>query len=71
MFDLKVSNRPERNTLASPKKPTEVTAISAPGQSQDQIRERAYQLYESRGRQDGEAQQDWLTAQQQISNEHS
>jgi Protein of unknown function (DUF2934) len=35
---------------------------------QDKIRERAYQLYESRGRQPGQDQEDWLRAEQQILN---
>jgi hypothetical protein len=47
-----------------------MTAILAQVPSQDQIRERAYQLYESRGCQDGQAQQDWLMAEQQMLNQH-
>jgi Protein of unknown function (DUF2934) len=34
--------------------------------SQDSIRERAYQLYESRGREPGQDEQDWLRAEQEI-----
>jgi hypothetical protein len=33
---------------------------------EEQIRERAYHLYESGGRQDGQADQHWLTAERQI-----
>lgn len=65
MFDPKAFKRPKSKTFSSPKStPSEIIAISAPVPSQDQIRERAYQLYESRGGQDGQAQQDWLMAEQ-------
>lgn len=67
MFDSKASKHLKSKTLASPKStPAPTTAISNPVPSRDQIRERAYQLYESRGRADGQAQQDWLTAEEQI-----
>ena len=36
--------------------------------SQDKIRERAYELYESRGREPGRDEQDWLRAEQEILN---
>ena len=32
----------------------------------DQIRQRAYQLYEARGREDGHEQDDWLQAEVEI-----
>jgi hypothetical protein len=71
MFDPKASKRPKPKTLAGPKSTLpETAAFSVPVPSQDQIRERAYQLYERRGRQDGRDQQDWLTAEQQILNQH-
>jgi hypothetical protein len=34
--------------------------------SQDLIRARAYELYESRGREIGQHEQDWLRAEQEI-----
>ena len=34
--------------------------------SQDLIRARAYELYESRGRESGQDEQDWLRAEQEI-----
>ena len=34
--------------------------------SPDLIRTRAYELYESRGRESGQAEQDWLRAEQEI-----
>jgi len=35
-------------------------------QLQDKIRERAYELYESRGCQSGQHNQDWLLAEEEI-----
>jgi len=46
--------------------PPAKTAIHSPVPSHDQIRERAYQLYENRGRETGRAEQDWLRAEQEI-----
>ena len=34
--------------------------------SQDRIRERAYELYENRGFEPGQHEQDWLRAEQEI-----
>jgi len=34
--------------------------------SQEKIRTRAYQLYESRGREPGQEEQDWLRAEKEI-----
>lgn len=42
------------------------TAINEPHELQDQIRERAYELYEERGREDGHDQEDWLRAKEEI-----
>lgn len=33
---------------------------------EDQIRARAYELYEERGREDGHHEEDWLTAEREI-----
>jgi hypothetical protein len=71
MFDPKASKRPKSKTPASPKSsPPKMTSPSAPVPSHDRIRERAYQLYENRGRQDGQAQQDWFMAERQVLNQH-
>jgi hypothetical protein len=37
------------------------------GEMQDQIRARAYQLYEQRGRDDGHSFDDWLQAEAELS----
>ena len=33
---------------------------------QDQVRKRAYELYEKRGRRDGHHEQDWLQAEEEV-----
>ena len=40
--------------------------IPDPAQLEEQIRHRAYMLYELRGRQDGHALDDWLQAEAEI-----
>ncbi len=47
-----------------PKKPP--TAINEPQELEHQIRERAYELYEERGREDGHDEEDWLRAKEEI-----
>jgi hypothetical protein len=37
--------------------------------SQELIRARAYELYESRGRENGQDEQDWFRAEQEILNQ--
>ncbi len=44
---------------SDPTKKPPLKAVSEPEQLQDQIRERAYELYESRGREDGHDLEDW------------
>jgi Protein of unknown function (DUF2934) len=49
---------------ATKKPPTAVTTDQQ--ELEDQIRERAYELYEERGREDGHAEEDWLRAKEEI-----
>jgi hypothetical protein len=42
------------------------TAINEPQELEHEIRERAYELYEQRDRQDGHDEEDWLRAKEQI-----
>jgi Protein of unknown function (DUF2934) len=42
------------------------TAINEAQELEHQIRERAYELYEQRGRQDGHDEEDWYRAKEQI-----
>ena len=39
---------------------------SGPQGLEDQIRQRAYQLYEARGREDGHELEDWLRAEAEL-----
>ena len=45
-----------------------VAMMPEPKRSQDMIRERAYELYEKRGREPGRDEQDWLRAEREILN---
>jgi len=68
MFHPNLSNHPKPKTRAST--PARMAPKSNTVSLRDRIRERAHQLYESRGRENGKAEQDWLTAEQEILNEH-
>jgi hypothetical protein len=64
MLDRDVSKRSKSSAFPGkthvPISPNSITP------SHDQIRQRAYELYELRGRQDGFSEQDWLEAEQQM-----
>lgn len=50
-----------------PKKlPANVTSESRDIELEEQIRLRAYELYETRGRQDGHEMEDWLQAETEL-----
>ena len=52
-------------------KPMATPPTSEPGASpvtEEAIRERAYELYQQRGRQDGQAIEDWLAAEAELMN---
>jgi len=49
---------------ATKKPPTTVT--DEPQELEHQIRHRAYELYEARGREGGHAQEDWFRAKEEI-----
>jgi hypothetical protein len=56
----------KRSNSAFPGKTHVPTSRNSITPSHDQIRQRAYELYELRGRQDGFSEQDWLEAEQQM-----
>jgi len=56
--------KPARTTAIPRQTPTQVTK-STPD-LQEQIRRRAYELYEQRGRGDGRDLDDWLQAQSEV-----
>jgi len=64
MFDRSVSKPAKPTTFPGKKHATTTTQAITP--SHDQICQRAYELYESRGRQDGFSDQNWLDAEQQL-----
>ena len=54
---------------STPSLVTKPDAPQPPGQIQEQIRQRAYQLYEQRGKEDGHDLDDWLTAESETTKE--
>lgn len=55
----------DRKTATRRQTPALAVMKSAPDQ-QEQIRRRAYELYEQRGRGDGRALDDWLQAESEL-----
>lgn len=67
MFDPKAHKQPKPKViLGSKSSPGKVAMMPGTVPSQDTIRERAYELYESRGREPGQDEQDWLRAEREI-----
>ncbi len=67
MYDFRAPTKQKPTTVASPKStPPKVTILPDPVPLHDRIKERAYELYESRGREHGKDAQDWLRAEQEI-----
>ena len=56
--------KPDRTTATRRQTPTQVTK-STPD-LQEQIRRRAYELYEQRGRDGGQELRDWLQAESEV-----
>jgi len=67
MFDPKALKQSKPNIAVTPKNsPAKLAMMPETLPPQDTIRERAYELYESRGREPGHDEQDWLRAEQEI-----
>jgi len=67
MLEPKPQKQSKPNPVVTPKNaPAKVSMMPEPVRSQDRIRQRAYELYESRGREPGQAEQDWLRAEREI-----
>jgi hypothetical protein len=72
MIDSKVQKQPQPKIVADPKSSGpksssgKVATMSDTVPSQDRIRVRAYELYQSRGREPGQDEQDWLRAEREI-----
>jgi len=70
MIDPKAGKQPKPDTVVDPKRSSGKMAIMPDTiHSQEMIRERAYELYESRGREPGQDEQDWLRAEREILNQ--
>ena len=68
MIDTQVRKQPQPNTVVGPKSLADRPAtMVATVPSQAKIRERAYELYESRGYEPGQDEKDWFRAEQEIS----
>ena len=67
MFDSK-TQKPQKidNVAFSKGLPAKVATRAAPAPSQDTIRERAFELYEGRGHEPGQDEQDWFLAEREI-----
>jgi hypothetical protein len=57
--------KPDRTTATRRQTPALAVMKSAP-ELQEQIRRRAYELYEQRGRDDGHELDDWLQAESEL-----
>jgi hypothetical protein len=52
--------------VVSKSSPAKAVAESHAGASQELVRARAYEIYESRGNENGQDKQDWFHAEQEI-----
>jgi len=67
MVAPKASTQPKLEILVDPEgSAAGISTMPDAVPSQDIIRTRAYELYEIRGREPGQDEQDWLRAEQQI-----
>ena len=66
MIAPKAQTFPKLDGVGSKNPTAKISMVPGAVLSQDKIRERAYELYESRGREPGQDEQDWLRAEQEI-----
>jgi hypothetical protein len=67
MMSIKIPKPSRPTSIVGPRSTTgnaEMRSSTVP--SHDRIRDRAYELYESRGRESGQEEQDWFRAEQEI-----
>jgi hypothetical protein len=57
--------KPDRNTITRTQTPT-LAVMESPSDLHEQIRRRAYELFEQRGRIDGHEVSDWLQAESEV-----
>ena len=67
MFDPKANKQPKAPVVVPSKiSPGKLEMMPDAVLSESKIRERAYELYESRGREPGQGEQDWLRAEKEL-----
>ncbi len=67
MISPRIQKQPQPNIVVGPKSSPGKAAITPDTvPSQDRIRERAYELYEGRGREPGQDEQDWFRAERDV-----
>jgi len=66
MFDPKANKQLKAPVVVPSKSSPVKLAMADAVPSGSKIRERAYEFYESRGRQPGQDEQDWLRAEREI-----
>ena len=66
-MDPKANKQPKAAVVVPSKSsPGELAMMPDAVPSNSKIRERAYELYESRGREPGQDEQDWLRAEKEV-----
>jgi hypothetical protein len=69
LLDPKTLKQSKPNVAITPQSsPSKLAMMTSTVPPRDSIRERAYELYESRGRESGHDEQDWLRAEQEVLN---
>jgi hypothetical protein len=67
MFSSKSAKQATPSAAVAPNRsPAKLAVMPKTHPPQDRIRERAYELYERRGREPGQHEQDWLQAEREI-----
>ncbi len=67
MIDSKARKQPKARVVVDPKDSTgKVATMPNTVPLEDRIRERAYELYQSRGREPGQDGPDWFRAEREI-----
>jgi hypothetical protein len=62
-----IASPPRRYSLMSPNPPIPLRPNLTDAEIEEQIRQRAYELYQGRGGADGNATDDWLQAREEVS----
>ena len=67
MYDPKALKQSKPNVAVTPKSsPVKLAMMPNTTLPPDMIRERAYELYEGRGREPGQEEQDWFRAEREL-----